>query len=151
MIGFEKKGYLKSFATLDECEKYLGRKPVLSRFGCIKRVKNGRTKRRIILDLKQSHVTKCTKKSHCALLPKMIDLIADALDMAVECSDQELVEFPILDFIDAFWLVPLNRRERKYFAGKARGCYYIFLCTPQGSRGAPYSHGGVSWCTCKKT
>ena len=61
--SFWKKGYLKRFETLEETRKYLGRDPILSRFGCITKTKDGRTKKRIILDLKQSRVTKCTKKA----------------------------------------------------------------------------------------
>ena len=46
-------------------------------------------------------------------------------------------EFFVLDFTDAFWQLPLEPTERRFFAAKYRGEYFVFLRLAQGSRGAP--------------
>ena len=45
---------------------------------CIVKTKDGRTKKRIILDLKQSYVTGVSKKRWRAVLPRVLDLVCDA-------------------------------------------------------------------------
>ena len=60
IMSFHTKGSLKRSEDLERCKRYLGRPLVLSRFGCIKQMSNGRTKRRMVLDLKRAKVTKCT-------------------------------------------------------------------------------------------
>eukprot|EP00972_Heterocapsa_arctica_P108694 16005445-Heterocapsa_arctica.AAC.1 len=57
-------GYLKRLCTMAECKAYLGAEPVLSRFGLIVREKLGKTKRRLILDVKQSRVKYSTRRTH---------------------------------------------------------------------------------------
>ncbi len=39
--------------------------------------------------------------------------------------------------MDAFWNVPLAKKERRWFAFILRGVYYLFSRAAQGSRGAP--------------
>ena len=53
------------------------------------------------------------------------------------------VEFLILDFVDAFWNVPLRCCERKYFVGCARGRFFVFCRAAQGSRYGPLSWAGI--------
>ncbi len=45
----------------------------------------------------------------------------------------------VLDFVDAFWQGPIQKRERKYCVGRVRGFYFIYRRTPQGSRNGPFS------------
>ena len=48
----------------------------------------------------------------------------------------------VLDFSNAFWTVPLDLKERKFFVGRVRGWHLVYNTTAQGSRNAP-----LSWCT----
>ena len=136
-------GYLKKFNTLEEVKKYLGADPVLSRFGCIVRIKDGRTKKRIILDLKQSKVTSGTRKRWRVMLPRLVDLIADIVDMSCDLADDEDIAVMVLDFVDAFWNIPLAFGERRFFVGKVRGILYVYTRSAQGSRNAPLSWAAV--------
>ena len=68
-----------------------------------------------------------------------MDAVHDALDLTAASAEDDLVEFFILDVESAFWLVPLDPRERPYSVVKGWGFYWVFLCTPQGTRGAPLS------------
>ena len=144
ILKFKDKQYLKEFDSLADLKTYFnGKDPILSRFGCITRTKNGRLKKRIILDLKQSNITKCTKRKWRAILPRMMDLVADTLDLSCDLeAKEECIEFLVLDFVDAFWNIPLSFKERRYFVGKVRQKFYVYLRSAQGSRNAP-----LSWAT----
>ena len=117
--------------------------PVLSKLGCVKKTKynpdTGQfvTKHRIILDCKQSQVSKAAARSHKSVLPRISDAVHSALAMMSDLQPGELLSFFVIDIVDAFWLVPLRHEERKYFCAKLKGKYYSFLRTAQGSRGAP--------------
>ena len=144
--------YLLKFGTLQECREYLGADPVLSRFGVIERVRAGKLKRRVILDLKQSMVTHATRKTHRVVLPRLLDVATEGLELyedlhsswlsdpAEHVDSSEVVEQVVLDFVDAYWQIPLARCERRYFVGKLRGFFYVFLRSAQGSR-----NGGLAW------
>ena len=140
--SFVERGKLKAFKNLEECREYLGAEPLLSRFGVLSRTKNGRTKKRIILDCKQSGLSKKTRREFKIMLPKLTDLVRDSLILAKDLQDNEEISFLILDFCDAFWNIPLDKRERRWFVGRVRGWYLIYCDTAQGSRNGP-----MSWCT----
>ena len=54
------------------------------------------------------------------------------------------IELLVTDVVDAFWLVPLHPRERRYDCIRYNGVYYVFLRTAQGSRGAPLTWAAVA-------
>ena len=80
------------------------------------KVKDGVEKKRTILDAKSSGVTECSRKMYRALYPRSTDVINDVLELASQfgASNTELF---VLDFVDAFWQVPLRHCERKFFTG----------------------------------
>ena len=49
----------------------------------------------------------------------------------------------VLDSVDEFWNVPLMASERRFFVGKLRSRYFVFLRAPQGSRNVPLAWAGV--------
>jgi hypothetical protein len=138
MLG---KRFVRKEATLKGVEKYLGEKPVLSKLGCVKKTRGGKTKSRLVIDTKQSKVTAATKRFERSLLPRALDVTHDVLDLMATAKKMglptHLIEFLIADFKDAFFILPNKRSERKWFVVFFRGAYYIFLRTTQGSRGAP--------------
>ena len=156
--------------TLKQTISFLGGlKPVLSKIGVMIRTKQGRTKKRIILDVKESTVAASTRRKYRVLLPRIIDWVNDALSMLETCGtpkdieklfnrldendlinftsfddDEEAVEFMILDFVDAFWQIPLHREERRFFVARIKGEYFVFRRTAQGSRNGPFSWACVA-------
>ena len=142
LMGFVVAGKLRAYPTLKSCAADLGAEPVLSRFGLIVKTKNGKTKRRIILDCKQSGLSKKTRRRFRIVLPRLTDAVRDILILMIEQLPEEKIEEFILDFSDAFWAVPLSKPERCWFVGRVRGVYLAYLNTPQGSRNAP-----LSWCS----
>ena len=143
VFDYEKKGYLRGFDTLAEVCEFVGGEPVISRFAVLSRSKNGKTNRRLILDLKQSKVTACTRKTHRVVLPRITDAVKDMLEIAVDAEQDEETEWLILDFIEAFWNIPLRHAERKHFVGKAGGRYFVYLRAARGSRNGPLAWASV--------
>ena len=147
--SYVKKGYLMKFGSLEDMERYLGEKPVLSKIGCIVKQKKNHvtgtvtTKTRIILDCKASSVSRVADRTHKSVLPRVTDAIQSALSVQADLRAGESLVFLVADVVDAFWLIPLRKEERRFFCAKLRGGYYCFLRTAQGSRGAPLTFAAV--------
>ena len=139
-------GFVLPFDSLDDCTRYLGEKPVLSKIGLIVKMRAGKMKKRIVLDAKRSGISGSSTKLERVILPRATDPAWDMLDLmskdghAAYSSDDDY-EWLVLDFADAFWMIPLLERERRFFVAKFRGRYLVFLRVAQGSRGAP-----LIWC-----
>ena len=140
--SFVEGGQLAAYPNLNACKKGVSGTPLLSRFGLITKWKNGKLKKRIILDCKQSGLSKRTRRKYRVILPRIRDAVRDVLILLSSKLPPEMVEMFILDFTNAFWTVPLDLQERKYFVGRVRGWYLVYNTTAQGSRNAP-----LSWCS----
>ena len=149
LLTYRDKGYIKEFDTLEQLRRFVGAEPVLSKLGCIKKTKYNAdtgaytTKNRIILDCKESAVSRAAKRTHKSILPRVSDAVHSALALMSDLKEGEQLTMLITDIIDAFWLVPLRVDERRYFCAKLKGKYYAFLRTAQGSRGAPLTFAAV--------
>ena len=147
--GYISKGYIRPFDTLEDCVRYLGGKaPVLSRLGCIVKEKltdQGEivSKTRIILDAKQSLITAATRRMFKSELPRVSDAVHDLLDLMAKRGNGSVTKQLVADIVDAFWHVPLDPRERRYFSARLNGRYLIFERTAQGSRLAPLTFAAV--------
>ena len=104
--------WLKKLATHREVVEFLGEEPVLSKFGLVVKVRFDRIKKRLILDSKASGVSSEASKLERVLLPRMLDVAMDVLALLATGAEVELF---VLDFADAFWLLPLAPSERKWF------------------------------------
>ena len=135
------KKWLKRFPSLNAATSFLGRRPVLSRFGLVVKTKKGKTKKRLILDGTSSGVSKKATKGQRIILPKLLDVVYDILNLMATGKDVELF---ICDFADAFWLLPLSPDERMYFVAELRKHFFVFLRCAQGSRNAPLGWGRVA-------
>ena len=124
------------FKSVKDATRYLKAKPVLSKIGAIKKVRNGKLKCRMVIDSKQSGISKATRKHERTLLPRALDVVQDGLSLLGIGPDMTL-EFLVADFRDAFFIVPNKRSERRFFAVSYKGEILVFLKTTQGSRGAP--------------
>lgn len=155
--SFADKGYLLRHKTLTLCSKKLGGRAVISKFRLLKRMRAGKVKLRIILDLKESQVTSHSSKTCRVVLPRGTDHITNLLDeMAilwdpdalelraipadvntVEPMDDIDLEQLVLDFSEAFWQVPLDPAERRFFVGKLKDTILSYMRAAQGSRNGP--------------
>ena len=109
-------------------------------------------KKRIVVNLKRSGVSRSSRKSQRVLLPRALDLTWDVLEILRYCEEHgikgEMVTL-ILDFADGFFQIPLNPGERPFAVIYYRGRYHVFNRAPQGSRGAPLLWGHVAALRCR--
>ena len=54
------------------------------------------------------------------LLPRIQDAVNDSLECMAACGPDESCEYIVIDLVDAFWQLPLNRREQAYVCAKLR-------------------------------
>ena len=141
--GYREKGYLEQYDTLEDLKEAVGGNPVLSKLGCIVKEKRNldtgqvTKKTRIILDCKESKVSRVATRKFKAVLPRATDAVQSALQMLAGVTGDANLTLFIADVVDAFWLIPLHPQERKYFVAMLAGKYYVFQRTAQGSRAAP--------------
>ena len=62
------------------------------------------------------------------VLPCLSDIVCATLDLMETGYDTEHLCFLVVDFPDAFKMLPTHPRERRFLAGRALGAYFVF-CT----------------------
>jgi len=74
------------------------------------------------------------------MLPRVSNAISGIIELSetdMSLDPEVLVLMGVIDFSDAFWMIPLRKSEQRYFVTRICGRYFVFLCTAQGSIGAP--------------
>ena len=137
-------GFVKEFDSYQAMATWLGKPPHLSKLGMITKEKDGKIKRRLILDCKESNVNKLAKSGGKLLLPRTSDALDDALYLMSQCERGEQVEWFVMDYSDWFYNVPLHPSERCYFTWSYKGRWVAFLTQAQGSKNAPLVCGRVA-------
>ena len=103
----------------------------------------------MVIDSKESSVSKATRKFERTLLPRSLDIVSDVMALCSAEGGNAEVEYMVADFRDAFFIIPNSFSERRYFVVRHRGRYIAFVTTTQGSRGygseAPPSGLGLDW------
>ncbi len=150
---FVAASWVLEFPSVESAAEYLGAQPVLSRIGLISKMRLGILKRRIVIDAKRSWVSRSSRKYERVILPRATDVIVDALDLLRLAWGASLDHFEwfIADFKDAFWHVPLHKREQRFFVVQLRGKVFVLLRTAQGSRGAPLTWARTAALVCRLT
>ena len=144
ILAHVNKGHMKAFESVAELSEFLdGALPVLNKIGIISKQRMGKIKKRIILDTKASFVKQCSAKHQRVILPRILDAIMQATKRHSTCTEDQSMEWFVLDFTEAFWQMPLSPQERRYYCAKLEidgiEKFLVFLRTVQGSRGAPLS------------
>ncbi|CAK0806401.1 unnamed protein product [Prorocentrum cordatum] len=139
-------GCVAFFKSYKEACAWIGAKPDVSMLGMITNIKNGKVKRRLILDCKQSGVNATGRQKQKIVLPRLSDVIDDAIYLLRECQHepQKVVEWLVLDFTDWFYNIPLKHVQRRHFVAYYGGEFIIFLTMAQGSVNAPLVRGRVA-------
>ena len=112
-------GYIHRCSTWEEATSYLGgTPPVLSKLGLIIKERAGKRKVRLVIDSKQSQVSKASRKFQRIELPKIIHAVWDMLELCQldHSNPSHELEHMVADFKDAFFLLPNCRAERQFFA-----------------------------------
>ena len=107
-------------------------------------MKDGVKKYRLILDCRVSGSNDAARRVERVLLPKCWDIIRDIMALKKVCGDSEEVLLFVLDFKDAFYMLPLLDRERQYFSAYHDGAWYVWERVAQGSVNGPNAFGRLS-------
>ena len=126
-----KLGFLRQRDNVEQCAQLTGADPVVSKFGLAVKVKNGKTKRRLSLDSKESEVTQCAKKNQRILPPTVISLVFDPLAIGHKMAPGTNMEILVLDISDAFETLGPRPSERKFFVGRLRGKFFVHIGLPK--------------------
>ena len=90
-------------------------------------------------------------RSERILLPKAWDVVSGIMELQKRVVDGEVVEFVVLDFADAFYMLPLRGDERSYFTAQYRGEFFVWMRIAQGSINGPTAFGRLSALTARMT
>ena len=152
------KGWLASFNSHQQCERFVGGPFVLSKFAMLVKEKWSDTsqswvkKNRFIMDGKSTGVTSCSHKSYKTVLPRVSEAAFNLLELSHKARRHrqhfQVIQL-VLDATDAFWNVPLSPIERRWFVSKVQDKYLVYLKTAQGSRGAPLSWAVLFGLACR--
>ena len=143
MRQYADQGWLEQ-TSHEELVRSYGADYTVSDFCVVTKEKQGKAKKRLILDLKRSGVSNRTRKTHRITLPRLSDLIQDILQLLATCSAEQKVEVFVLDFANAFWQIPLAKQERRHFIGYDGENLWMYKRSAQGSRNGPLSWAGPS-------
>ena len=98
-------------------------------------------------------MTACTRHHYRAILPRQTDLVSDVLNLLADAKSAEEILVFVLDAVDAYWQVPLDPREKRFYCAKVwlenRFVYVVYERTAQGSRGAPLSWTALFGLVCR--
>ena len=138
--------FVKVFDSLEEAQSWAGGRLHLSKLAMITTEKDGRIKRRLIMDCRRSSVNDMAARGGKLVLPRISDVVDDLLYLLDQMSDAEDIsmEMMVLDFSDWFYQTPLARAESKHFAFSYKGKFAVYTTQPQGSRNAPVVCGRVA-------
>ena len=97
-------------------------------------------KRRLIVDCLRSGADDVATQWERILLPKVLDVIMDVLDLMGSPGTRQMA-LSVLDFSDAFYLLPLCPEELKYYVVKYRSQWIAYNRVVQGSKNGPQLFG----------
>jgi len=145
IMALHSKGMIAKFDSYDDLVKELGARPVISRVGIVEKISSGKLKRRVIVDSAQSGVSGNTSKPERVVLPRLLDVINNVLFQLAHNSDaKRSTELLVLDFSNAFFIIPLHPSERRHFVIRLRGKWFLFKVQAQGAAASPLVWGRVA-------
>ena len=117
----------------------------------VKNESDGIIKYRLILDCRVSGSNDAAERRERILLPKAWDIIRDIMALRKNCKSHEEVFLFVLDFKDAFYMLPLLDDEYRYFTAFHDGKWYVWQRVAQGSLSGPNAFGRLSALTGRMT
>ena len=140
-----RKKYIKIFNTLKEAQEHVGSEDLtMNKLALITTEREGTLKHRLILDCRVSGTNSSTTKHERIVLPRIGDLIRDALILKKMEGQGKKLHFLVVDFEDAFYKVPLIKAEQRYFCVYYKKKWYVWSRVGQGSLNGPTLFGRLS-------
>ena len=139
LADMHQQQWFSEYTTMDQLKSALsGQTPIFSKLGLISKLKeDGTWKHRLIWDLLQSMVNAASTQSERIILPRLIDLINDILDLLMEKECDEEVWLFIIDIKSAFHLLPLKDSEKQFFCTSVDNKFQLYHVMLFGPKAAP--------------
>ena len=116
----------------------VGNDACITPLACIVKVKDGKTKTRLIVDMRRSGINGQVALFERIVLPRVSDVAKASKALRNHLSHQDDVEFCSADFSDAFYTLHLRQDERACVIVKnAKSEYYCFRVVGFGIASAP--------------
>ena len=125
--------------------------PVTSKLAVVTNISDGVIKYRLTLDARVSGSNDAAVRQERISLPKAWDIVRDIMALRKQCRRREDVYLFVLDFRDAFYMLPLLPSERRYFTAYHAGRWYVWGRVAQGSLNGPNAFGRLSALTGRMT
>ena len=110
----------------------------LNKLGLLSKAKpDGSFEHRIIWDLLRSRVNEAIRQGERTILPRLLDIIRDALELAQFLGLGEDLGFYGIDIAGAFHNIPIHTGEKRFVCAMFEGVDYVFDVTIFGSRSSP--------------
>ena len=139
-----KSGFVKVFPDEQSAISYLEANPVVAKMALISKEKDGVLKHRLILDCRVSGSNERATRNERIVLPRIWDAIRDGLELMLYGEPGHTLDFMVLDFRDAFYMLPLAHAEQRYFSAFYKGRFYVWQRVAQGSLNGPNTFGRLS-------
>ena len=102
------------FNSHDDAVKHLKKRPGVGTLALITTIKDGVDKHRLTLGCRVSGSNAKTVKSERGLSPKAWAVIRGVLELQSLCINDESLELFVLDYSDAFHMLPLDFDEQPF-------------------------------------
>ena len=116
----------------------VGQDAVLTPLACIVKVKDGKTKTRLIVDMRRSGINGQVSLFERVVLPRVSDVAKSTMALRQKLCNQDSLEFCSADFSDAFYTLFLRPEERSCVIVKnSANQYFCFRVVGFGVASAP--------------
>ena len=112
-------------------------KLVQSSIGVIVKQKREVKKVRLVHDLRRSGINETIRFQERLVLPRLRDVVEDAMILYESKEKDEVVRLLSLDFKDAFKQLPVRHNEKRYLSGMAAGGFFVYHVVLFGIRTGP--------------
>ena len=114
----------------------------LTKLACIIKIKDGKEKVRLVVDMRRSGINGLMALRERVILPRVSDVAESVHALFLKNNRSPNCEFFISDFKDAFYTLPLRTSERKYAVVKGGpSTFYLIHVVSFG-----FACGPVLWC-----
>lgn len=132
-------------SSWEEVVSMVGEDAKLTQLACIVKMKEGKEKVRLVVDMRRSGVNGQMQLLERVVLPRVPDVAKSCSELLKLALKSDLLEFMICDFSDAFYTLKLHESERKWVVCKGLDShYYVMRCICFGLANGPLSWGRLA-------
>ena len=138
-------GRAQKASSWEEVVRLVGPEARLTKMACIIKQKSGKEKVRVIVDMRRSGINGQMKVEERVVLPRVTDAATSLHELLKSARVDDVPEFYIIDFSDAFYTLHFHPAERAHTIVKGNcGSYFILHCVCFGLSCGPLVWGRLA-------